>query len=362
MPKHSLATSADYSLAPDEMAVALQFLLSANIPGMIWGAPGTGKSACVQQAAQATGMDLIDIRGSQLDPVDLRGVPWRDGEITRWAPPAFLPRADAEPTLMFLDELSSVTAMVQAAMYQLCLDRRIGEYELPTSARILAAGNRAEDKAVVHRMSTALASRFIHLDMRVDVDAWQEWALSGGASAGGSNSANLKPLDEQSPFAVEVIFFLKWRPDLISTFDPKSRELAYACPRTWEFVSRLVNAGLTGSSTIEMALLRGTIGEGPAVEFAAFLEVFKSLPPPESILADPHGASIPDKPDVLIALCGALARLGETHNMDALTAFAMRNDMRPEIAEFLITSATKIHPTSRYTKAFVQWESYLSNL
>ena len=355
------ALAADYSLSPDEMAAALRFSIAADIPAMMWGQPGAGKSSVAAQTSAALSMALSDVRLAQLDPVDLRGIPWRDEDgRTRWAPPTFLPGPDDPATVLFLDELSSCVPMVQASAYQLCLERRIGEYHLPETTRILAAGNRAEDKAVVNRMSTALASRFVHLDMKVDPDAWIEWAINGARPS--TAALSVKPLDGTEDMAIEVILFLKYKPEMISTFDPRSKEMAYACPRTWEFVSRLVHAGLTANTTVEMALLRGTIGEGPAIEFASFLEVFKEIPPPESVLADPTGVSIPHKPDVVIALAGALARRAEDHNMDSIVAFAKRPDLRPEIAEFMVNLCDKFNPNCRYTKAWTVWQSYLSSL
>ena len=326
MPK---ALAADYSLSPDEMAAALRYLIAADIPAMMWGQPGAGKSSVAAQTAAALSMAISDVRLAQLDPVDLRGIPWRDENgRTRWASPTFFPTENDPPTVLFLDELSSCVPIMQASAYQLCLERRIGETVLPAPTRIVAAGNRAEDRAVVNRMSTALASRFVHLDMKVDAEAWIEWAINGSAPAA-ATAINARPLDGTEEMAIEVILFLKYKPDYISTFDPRSKELAYACPRTWEFASRLVHAGLTGINSVELALLRGTIGEGVAIEFAAFLEVFKEIPPPESVLSDPTGVAIPGKPDVEIALCGALARLAEDHNMDPLVAFAKRPPLRP---------------------------------
>ena len=354
-----ISTAASYALTPDDMATALQFCIKANIPVMMWGQPGSAKSAVANQTSTALDMDLADVRLSQIDPVDIRGIPWRDGERTRWAPPAFFPDdTDIRPTLLFLDELSSATKMVQAAAYQLVLDRKCGEYELPESTRIVAAGNRVEDNAVAHRMSSALASRFVHIDMKIDVEAWVEWAVSGAANGSTVSVGDPKP----GEIAMPVIFFMRYRPELISTFDPKSKELAFACPRTWEFVSRLVNAGLEGRTNVEMALLRGAIGEGAAVEFAAFLEVFRQLPDPMAVIDDPLGIAIPENPAAQIALCGAVARIAEENHMDAVVAFAKRADVRTEYGEYLLKMSVKFHPDSRFTNAHNRWESYLSKL
>ena len=161
--------SADYTLRPSELASTLAVLVEARQPVMVWGPPGAAKSQIAQQVATDAGRQYVDVRALLLDPVDLRGIPWRDSsDRTRWAPPAFLPPTDdAGQWLINLEELPSAVPMVQAALYQLVLDRSVGEYELPEGASIIACGNRESDRGVVHRMPTPLASRFVHLEIRV---------------------------------------------------------------------------------------------------------------------------------------------------------------------------------------------------
>ena len=333
--------SADYTLTPAGLERALTQLVGANQPVMVWGPPGIGKSDVAKKVAADRGATYIDVRALLLDPVDLRGIPYRDDDgRTRWAVPDFLPPSDSEDEFLInLEELPNAPPMVQAALYQLVLDRKVGEYTLPKNARIVACGNRAQDRAGTFRMSAPLASRFVNLEARADIDSWIDWAL-------------------QNDIAVEVIFFLKFRPELLMAFDPKSSEMAFPCPRTWQFVSTLVQAGNTGSTTEDLAILRGAIGEGAAVEFAAFLQVFKKLPAPDSIFADPTGCDMPSDASVMIALCGALARSVDDAKMDALVAFAKRDDMRPEIGEFLISSSIAMQPALQYTKAYVQWSQH----
>ena len=133
----------------------------ARQPCIVWGPPGAAKSQIAQQVAAAASRQYVDVRALLLDPVDLRGIPWRDGaDRTRWAPPAFLPPSDDTGRwLINLEELPSALPMVQAALYQLVLDRKVGEYELPEGASLIACGNREADRGVVHRMPTPLASR-----------------------------------------------------------------------------------------------------------------------------------------------------------------------------------------------------------
>ena len=209
--------SADYTLRPSELAATLALLVEARQPTILWGAPGCAKSALAQQTAAGTARRYVDVRALLLDPVDLRGIPWRDEDgRTRWAPPAFLPPAgDPGRWLINLEELPSAVPMVQAALYQLVLDRKVGEYELPEGASLIACGNRESDRGVVHRMPTPLASRFVHLEIRVDVEDWLAWGAANG-------------------IAPEVLFYIQMRPDLLHVFDPQAKEKAFCCPRTWE--------------------------------------------------------------------------------------------------------------------------------
>ena len=140
--------SADYTLRPSELAATLALLVEARQPVILWGAPGSAKSAVAQQVAADAGRQYVDVRALLLDPVDLRGIPWRDSaDRTRWAPPAFLPPTDDPGRwLINLEELPSAVPMVQAALYQLVLDRKVGEYELPEGASLIACGNRESDR------------------------------------------------------------------------------------------------------------------------------------------------------------------------------------------------------------------------
>ena len=136
--------SADYTLRPSEVAATLALLVEARQPAMLWGGPGTAKSMIAQQVATAGNRQYVDVRALLLDPVDLRGIPWRDAaDRTRWAPPVFLPPTDdAGLWLINLEELPSCVPMVQAALYQLALERKVGEYALPEGASLIACGIR----------------------------------------------------------------------------------------------------------------------------------------------------------------------------------------------------------------------------
>src|SRR4029079_16077237 len=170
----------EVSMKTSEVARALAALVPTGRPVYLWGPPGCGKSSVVRQAATALGLDLVDVRATLLDPVDLRGLPRVSKDTAVWCPPAFLPRSGTG--LLFLDELAQAAPMVQAACLQLTLDRRIGEYELPSGWSVIAASNRAEDRAGTHRLITPLLNRFVHVDLDVSADDWQAWAVAAGVA------------------------------------------------------------------------------------------------------------------------------------------------------------------------------------
>ena len=337
----SQAIAADYTLRPSELAECLTMLVAAQQPVMVWSAPGMGKSQIAQQVAAATGRKYVDIRALLLDPVDLRGIPWRDTStgMTRWAPPAFLPPMDSTDLwLLNLEEVNAAVQMVQGALYQLTLDRMLGEYKLPEGAAIIACGNREGDRGVVHRMPTPLASRFVHLDLKVDKEDWQEWALNAG----------IEP---------ETMFFVESRPELLHQFDPKSAEKAFPCPRTWEFADRLLKQGKANGGRLDpetqRTLYRGTVGQAAAVEFTAFLKLWRELPHPKQVISDPSNAPIPGNQSTLLALCGSLYRLADDINFDAIVTYATR--LRREVGEFLVSRCIKRDERLGNTPGAIRW-------
>ena len=348
--------SADYEVTPNGLVDLLGYLLhmpaEKRRPVMVWSPPGIGKSHVMRQVAEDMGMEYIDVRALMLDPVDLRGIPWKDEDNrTRWAPPVFLPpnTIDGQPNeqkyLINLEELSSAPPMVQAALYQLVLERQCGEYTLPESASMVACGNRETDRGVTYVMPKPLANRFVHVDMKTDVQEWMSWAASNG-------------------IAPEVLFFIQVRPELLHSFDPTSRENAFPTPRTWEFVSDIVQGGTLRNGTgghsngrlpvsLERSLYKGTVGEGASIEFMEFLRVMRELPHPNAILQNPDRAEIPEDPSTLLALCGSLYRIADDVNFDAVVTYAER--LGPEIGEFLVGSCVRHKPELQTSISYIRW-------
>ena len=330
-------------MRPGQVRSALHTLLTAPVPtpAMVWGPPGVGKSDIARQVADELQLQYIDVRALILDPVDLRGVPSIADGRTRWCPPEFLPPTDSgDGFLINLEELPAAPQIVQAALYQLVLDRQIGEYRLPPGARIIACGNRITDRGVSHRMPTPLASRFVHLEMKTEVADWMDWATRSG-------------------IAPEIIFFLRFRPQLLHAFDPRSEEHAFASPRTWAFASRIIDSAESNGGVdpgVLRSMLRGTIGEGATVEFLAYREMMSKLVSPELILktaSGPDTYTVPRNPSTELALCGYLARAVDADTFGNLLRFSKR--LRAEIREFLVNTTIRRHPSLRETEAFVHW-------
>jgi hypothetical protein len=318
-------------MKPAQIAQNLKTLIAIGQPAFIWGPPGVGKSQVVAQVARQEGLDLIDVRAVLLDPVDLRGLPHIDDHNRAcWCPPDFLPVEGRG--LLFLDELNAAPPLVQAACYQLVLDRRLGEYRLPEGWCIVAAGNRETDRAVTHRMPSALANRFVHLGFDVDAGQWLDWA-------------------EENKLAAEVTAFIRFRPNLLHAFDPLKDDKAFPTPRSWEFLSRVVNG--SRPKLPELELVAGVVGEGAAAEFCGFLRIFRNLPDPESLLAAPESAEVPEDPATLYAVCELLSERAAPDNLDGIMAYARR--LPPEFSVLLVRDAAREYPGIVETEAFGRW-------
>lgn len=239
-------------------------------PLFLWGPPGIGKSELVEGITQELGGLMIDLRLGQMEPTDIRGIPFynKDKNVMEYAPPIDLPDnelASQYPiVVLFLDELNSAPASVQSAAYQLILNRRVGKYVLPDNVVMVAAGNRESDKGVTYRMPTPLANRFIHQEMKVDFAAWQDWAVN-------------------HKIHKDVVGYLSFAKQDLYDFDAKSSSRAFATPRSWSFVSQLLDDTIEDSTLTN--LIAGTVGEGLAVKFMSHRKIASRMPNPADILS-----------------------------------------------------------------------------
>ena len=307
-------------MKPSRLDTVLESLLDQRWPSFIWGPPGVGKSSLVHSIARRRSLPVVDLRASLLDPTDLRGIPAiQDGQAV-WCPPAFLPRAGRPPGILFLDEINAAPPMVQASLYQLVLDRRVGEYELPDGWWIVAAGNRAQDRAVTFRMSSALANRFVHLQFETDIDDWRAWALAH----------SITPL---------VVGFLGVRPALLQ--EEPGDSAAFAKPRSWEMVSDVVKR--FGSVAQCRDVLPGIIGEGAAVEFVKFAKQALHEDQLRAIVADPEGAVIPKALDEIYVITSWFAYHGKDPAV-AKAAAQLLGRLPPEFAVVMARDMLKASP------------------
>jgi MoxR-like ATPase len=236
------------SMTPNELKTYLDRLIQQNlqISVMIWGAPGIGKSSIVAQLAQERQLEFVDVRLSQLAPTDLRGLPVADSGISRWYPPESLPQQGQG--ILFLDELNMAPPAMQGVAQQLILDRRVGSYRVPDRWFVWAAGNRKEDRAAVFDMPSPLANRFLHLQVEADFNSFKEYALEHN-------------MHEQ------IIAFLSYRSTLLHKLDVQ--QPAWCSPRSWVMASALHQVGLD---------IAPAVGVGTAAEFAAFIQLYQTLP------------------------------------------------------------------------------------
>ncbi len=184
-------------------------------PVFIWGAPGIGKSALVQQFAEEVGLTCVSLLGSQLAPEDIIGIPQIQEDVSTFLPPKMIARK--EPYVLFLDELNACSQEVQKAFYSLIHEKRIGEYHLPEGSIVIGAGNRTQDSAIVKTVSSALINRMFHVQLKADPAQWLTWAYTNGIH----------------PWVTD---YLAQRPDHLFSEPPKTEE-PYSTPRSWHMLS-----------------------------------------------------------------------------------------------------------------------------
>ena len=263
-------------MGPRELKEYLLCILEHEIQHsvMLWGKPGIGKSSIVRQLAESADMGFVDVRLSQLMPSDLRGIPVPQKGVTKWAPPSFLPTEGRG--ILFLDEINMAPPALQGVAQQLILDRRVGDYVLPDGWFTWAAGNRADDRAVVYEMPAPLANRFLHAEVELSLDDFKQYAFT-------------RQLNES------IIGFLSFKPTLLHK--PDSQSHCWPSPRSWEMASSLLAAGLSIDSAV---------GRAVTIEFNAFNRLREELPDIAGILGGKKKPAFPTEPSVCYATVTAL--------------------------------------------------------
>lgn len=310
----------------------VKIAIAANQPLLVIGNPGVGKSSIIQQAAEETGISFIDVRVSQLEAIDLRGIPTVKDGVTTWNPPDFLPTRGAG--ILCLDELTSATPSMQTACYQLILDRRLGDYVLPPKWSIVAAGNKISDRAVVYPMSSALKNRFMTIEVESDLDAWKAWALSN----------DIDPI---------IIGFLNFRPELLNVFNSNKidhNQHAFATERSWVALNRALPHT---DPKYRSLIATGLVGQGAGIEFSSFYSLHSSLPELKQILLTPLTTPVPSRPDALYAVSSMLSYHATVTAFPTMMTYIARLPL--EFQVLTMRDMLKRTPIISTTKAFGVW-------
>ncbi|MCR4593482.1 MAG: MoxR family ATPase [Clostridiales bacterium] len=272
---------------------------------MLWGPPGVGKSQAVRQIGKdiekETGKKVVitDVRLLLFNPIDLRGIPVasEDRTLAIWLKPKIFQMDPGDETvnILFLDEISAAPQSVQAAAYQITLDRVVGEHKLPDNCIVIAAGNRVTDKSVSFKMPKALANRLLHIEIEGSFESWRKWAVKSGINS-------------------KVLGYLTFRTDRLFGFDAGNDDLAFPTPRSWEMVSSILN-NVKDSVTAVYPLIAGLIGTGAAIEFKSWCKIYKDLPSMDSLFAGKE-TYVPKSTDVMYALVSAMTVFASEHRND----------------------------------------------
>ncbi len=272
---------------------------------MLWGPPGIGKSQAVREIAaeirESTGKEVrvTDVRLLLFNPIDLRGIPTSNADKTLavWLKPQIFQMDPSEDivNILFLDEISAAPQSVQAAAYQITLDRVVGEHRLPENCIVIAAGNRTTDKSVAYKMPKALANRLLHVEVEGGFKQWKQWAVRSGINP-------------------KVIGFLSFRQEYLMGFDSSSDDLAFPTPRAWEMVSNLLN-GISDDIDKMYPMIAGVVGTGVAVEFRTWNHIYKTLPSIEDIF-DGKEPKAPTNTDAMYALTSSMTAYAREHKTE----------------------------------------------
>lgn len=295
---------------------------------MLWGPPGVGKSQAVREIGhnieKRTGKRVIvtDVRLLLFNPIDLRGIPTANADKTLaiWLKPQIfqMDPDDQVVNILFLDEISAAPQSVQAAAYQITLDRVVGEHKLPENCIVIAAGNRVTDKSVAFKMPKALANRLMHIEVEGNFKSWKEWAIEKGIND-------------------KVIGFLSFKQSYLMGFNSEKDDLAFPTPRAWEMVSNILN-GIDDDIDQMYDLIAGIVGSGVAVEFRTWSKVYKDIPDVEDIF-DGKKPDLPSNTDAMYALTSAMTAFAKEHKEETdriANSIRYANQMPPDFSTVLM--------------------------
>lgn len=335
------------AVKPSKAVDMIATVIRAGLVPMIHGSPGIGKSDLVRQVAREFNLKVIDERLANCDPTDLKGFPTINKDVATFIPFDTFPTEDSllpegkDGWLLFLDELPHAPESVQKAAYKILLDRMVGGRKLHPQVAIVAAGNLESDGAFTSRSSTAMQSRLIHIELMVNTADWIEYA-------------------QQNYLDPRIVSYIQYRPSNLQMFDPDHTDYTFACPRTWEFASKLISK-MDDLGPDALPILAGTIGEGAAREFIQYSRVFDQLPSVSSIESSPETAQMPyNDGGTLYALSGVLADNVTSSNSSALLRYV--NRMPREFQVITIRDMTRRFPRITENPMFLDKAEELSVL
>lgn len=350
----------------DEMKQLVMRKYETGVPTFVWGAPGIGKSDAVRQAsneiAKNKGMEvserfedkdkfrMIDQRLAQMDPADIKGIPRLEGESTNWSKPDWFPTEGSG--VIFFDELNLAPPVVQAAAYQVILDKRLGQYRLPEGFSVVAAGNRTKDRANTFEMPQPLLNRFSHMKLNPpSVQKWTNWAVDHDVDA-------------------RIITFINDRKEMLFKFNPDDKTKAFPTPRSVTMVSQDVKGIDTENSRLIKKLAASSCGSGWASEFVSFLKLQEQVDL-DNIINNPDSADLPTRADLCYAVSSGISEyhLGKDTQKSLKVAATVANRMQPEFGTLLLRMikqrtddfAKKIRKLSIWNEIAKKYRKYLLN-
>lgn len=305
----------------DPQLAALGLAVSANLPVLLWGEPGIGKSAVLAQLAAGLDVPLETVIASVHEPSDFAGLPIIGDDPARdgvpMAPPDWAVRLAGHGNgIVFFDELSSAPPAVQAALLRVVLERQVGSLRLPERVRVVAAANPPSSAADGWHLSPPLANRFVHLRWTHDprtvarglAGTWPLLAVPTVAAA--------KVTGAVARARGAISGFLTARPGLVHALpgDAEARGTAWPSPRTWEMALRLLAVGYASDVAPDglAAAVVGAVGDGAGLELLSYLEQL-DLPDPDRVLADPSRFDLPDRGDRQLAFLTAVVSAVQTN-------------------------------------------------
>lgn len=363
---------AETEISHNDLNSIVNISYKAKIPFWLWGTMGIGKSSGIKNAtkdlAKDLGMDFqigedknaknfgfIDVRASQLEPSDVKGIPltYKDdrGKFkTNWAIPNWLPSNPDSKGILFFDELNLANQSVQSAFYELILDRRLGDYILPDGWIIISAGNTTNDKANVFDVGSPLLNRFTHYVLKIpSKDEWINWALK-------NNINNW------------IITFLEFKPSYLYKFDRQNKDKSFATPRTWEFASRLLD-NCNSNNDRKKQFISASVGDGIATEFMAFIKL-KDKIDIDAIFKNPEMVKNIREIDLKYSLLGIVTEKYKSDKKDLEKCIEICKNLEPEFAilqlRFLSlarnTFKTDVVKLKSWIEIFNKYSKYLVDL